>query len=423
VSKRVVKLPTKGFNKQGFDKSIPQEQESIYISEPKKIDEITANQSSGVIPRFGSDSLPLLFWKKQADGTIIGCSIDEGELRRRLAATIPELYSPVRILTILDQNGRPIITPGENKARDWRKPFVALEISSFLPRWEVAAYLTDPNMVRSQVMTVTTLLWALVFVMFVSILGGGTMVLRSLYGEINLAQQKTTFAANVSHELKTPLTSIRMFAEMLKEKRQPDETKQQKYFDIMVSETERLTRLINNVLDFSRKDQGKKHYNMATLDLVSLCRQIFENQRVRLEENGFKTNFTAPSSTLLVCADEEAIKQVMINIITNAEKYSADRKEIEIAVFSNLGFVCVDIKDRGIGISSSDAKKIFEPFYRVDDRLTAKTRGTGLGLTIAKQIIEDHQGSIFYFSHAGGGSIFEIRLPVMNYSGLRPGVS
>ena len=202
-----------------------------------------------------------------------------------------------------------------------------------------------------------------------------------------------------------------MFAEMLKEGRQPEETKKQEYFDIMVSETERLTRLINNVLDFSRKGKGKKKYNMHRLNIVDLCRDVFESQKIRLEHCGFKVSFTAKLNQASVDADPEAIKQVMINIITNAEKYSADVKKIEIELAFDDKFVCINIKDRGIGIAGPHANKIFEEFYRADDSLTSKTRGTGLGLTIAKQIIQDHGGDVVYFPRDGGGSVFEIKLP------------
>ena len=218
--------------------------------------------------------------------------------------------------------------------------------------------------------------------------------------------------ANVSHELKTPLTSIRMFAEMLREGRQPDPAKQRRYLDIMASETERLTRLINNVLDFSRMEQGKKRYSMKACDVVALCWEAVESQRARLENNGFLLAFSAGGDQLPVRADEEAIKQVLVNILSNAEKYSAQVKEIQVDVTRRANLAVISISDRGIGIPPEHAEKIFGEFYRVDDALTSRVRGTGLGLTIARRIVRDHGGDIEYIRREGGGSTFQIALPV-----------
>ncbi|OQX79440.1 MAG: hypothetical protein B6D56_07080 [Candidatus Omnitrophica bacterium 4484_70.1] len=389
------------------------EQKSLYVSEPLKFSEIIANKDSGIIPRFINDKLNLLFWKKdEKNGGIIGCVINQRGFRERILSVLPEIYSSVRILTILDENGIPLVTPDDGKTRDWRRPFVAREISELLPRWEIAAYLTDPHIVSAKAQFIGWVMCTLIFILFISIITGGVLILRSLHSEITLAQQKTTFVANVSHELKTPLTSIRMFAEMLKEKRQPDEEKQRKYFNIMVSETERLTRLINNVLDFSRMEQGKKRYNMKKINIVSLCREIVEHHRERLEQNGFTVNFTTNIERLTIYADEEALKQVMLNLLSNAEKYSPDEKKIDVEISKEEKFVFIEIKDRGIGIPERESKKIFKEFYRVDDALTSKVRGTGLGLTIARKIIQDNGGDILYFPHYGGGSIFQIKLPI-----------
>jgi signal transduction histidine kinase len=228
---------------------------------------------------------------------------------------------------------------------------------------------------------------------------------------MNLARQKTTFVANVSHELKTPLTSIRLFAEMLKEGRQPDPARRQKYLNLMVAETERLTRLINNVLDFSKMEKGKKQYNKADLDAVLLVRDLLESQRVRFEHNGFTIGYSGNTGQAFIDGDEEALKQALLNLLSNAEKYSGERRDIRIDIEETGEAVLILVKDRGPGIPPGDAKKIFKEFYRGDDSLTARVKGSGLGLSIARKIIDDHNGNIQYFSRDGGGSIFQIQLP------------
>jgi len=199
---------------------------------------------------------------------------------------------------------------------------VAWEIHETLPRWEAAAYLTDPGLIPSQARFRSGVLWALVSILFVSIAAGGTLVLATLHGEMTLARQKTSFVAGVSHELKTPLTSIRMFAEMLKEGRQPDRKKRAQYLELMLSETERLSRLIGNVLDFSRLEQGQRSYRKRRLDAVALCSTLVESRRLRLEQKGFALSVRLPEAALAVEADEEALKQVLLNLLSNAENYS-----------------------------------------------------------------------------------------------------
>ncbi len=405
VFKRKVVLKSKELKNK---EEIPQE--SMFISEPLTFSQITSKGEFGIIPRLVNEKLKLIFWKKQSNGNIAGCVIDEINFKKKIVGMLPDIYTPVRILTLLDETGNPLITPQDNQERDWRRPFVAREISEKLPHWESAAYLTDSNVISSKARVFVFTMWILIIILFVLIVGGGIVVLRSLHSEITLAQQKTTFVANVSHELKTPLTSIRMFAEMLKEKLQPDPEKREKYFNLMVSETERLTRLINNVLDFSKRGQGKKRYNIKQLEIVSLYKEIIEIQRVRLEHNGFEVNFVDEGIRILVNADEESIKQAVLNLISNAEKYSADTKKIDFEIDIEDKDIIFKIKDRGVGIAPNQVKKVFDEFYRVDDTLTSKVSGTGLGLTIAKRIIQDLGGDIIYKSREGGGSIFQIRL-------------
>jgi signal transduction histidine kinase len=385
----------------------------MFIAQPLSFSQIVARGTSGIIPRIIRGRLQLLYWQKASNGNIVGCLINSSELRERIIGALPGIYSTVRILTVLDERGEPLIIPPGQPDRNWRRPFVAEEISETLPRWEIAAYLTDPDIISSQARVATSVMWILILILFASILAGGTLVLRSARDEMRLARQKTTFVANVSHELKTPLTSIRLFAEMLRDGRQRDEEKRKHYLDIMTAETERLTRLINNVLDFARTERGEKRYTMRRCDVVEICAGVVDSQRARLENNGFEVVFTTHIGALAVTADEEAIKQAIVNLLSNAEKYSTDTKQIQIEVRRDDGNAVISISDRGVGIPSGEAEHIFDEFYRVDDTLTSKVKGAGLGLTIARRILRDHGGNIRYLSREGGGSTFEIVLPAI----------
>jgi len=385
--------------------------ESIYISEPKRFSEVTAGKDGGLIPRFIGDKLTLLFWKRQASGRIVGCVVEDAAAKSRLLGRLPAVYSPARILTVLDENGRPLVTPEGQGKRDWRRPLLAREVSEILPRWEAAAYPADPGALASQARSTRLLMGLLIAGMFVVIAASGTVILNTLRSEMVLARQKTTFVTNVSHELKTPLTSIRMFSEMLKEGRQPDVEKQRTYLGLMVSETERLTRLINNVLDFSKMEKGKRTYSKSRLDVGVLAEAVVENERVRLEHDGFSVAFTNAAGPSVVEADEEALRQALLNLLSNAEKYSAASKSVEVEVWKTDGFIRIDVRDRGIGIPPSEAGKIFKEFYRVDQSLTARVPGSGLGLSIARRIARDHGGDIEYRPRDAGGSVFRFILP------------
>ncbi|MBN2198471.1 MAG: hypothetical protein JW747_01325 [Candidatus Aminicenantes bacterium] len=393
------------------ERKAPGRRESIFISEAMTFSRIIAGRESGLIARFLGEELFLFFWKRAADGAILGCVLDPPALRSRLTGLLPETYTPSRILTVLDERGRPLYRPEEEKGRDWRRPFASREVSELLPRWEAAAYLTDPDLIRSRAGFRALVLWILVLTFLVSILAGGTWTLNTFRREIELARNKTTFVTNVSHELKTPLTSIRMFAEMLKEGRPADPGKREQYLGLMVSETDRLTRLVNNVLDFSRMEKGKKTYAPKLVDAGRLVGEIAAGQRPRLEHQGFRLDVRVPDGSVLVRADEEALKQAVLNLLSNAENYSDATREIEIEATAAAEEVFIRVSDRGIGVPRQHAKKIFQEFYRADDSLTARTKGTGLGLTIARRLVRDQGGDLVYAARPGGGSLFEIRLP------------
>ncbi len=385
--------------------------ESIYISEPRRFSQIAAGREAGLIPRFIEERLGWLFWKRLDSGRIVGCLLEDGAAKADLLRGLPDVDSPARILTVLDENGRPLLQPAGEAERDWRRPAAAREISELLPRWEAAAYPADPGALASRARTTRWLTIAVVLALASLIAAGGSLVLSTVRSEMALARQKTTFVANVSHELKTPLTSIRMFSEMLKDGRQPDPAKQKSYLGLMAAETERLTRLINNVLDFSRMEKGRRTYDRRRFDLGILAGAVVESERTRLEPAGFQVAFRDATGGAFVEADEEAVKQAILNLLSNAEKYAGAVKSIEVEARRESGRIFVEVLDRGPGVPAAERERIFKEFYRVDRALTAPVRGSGLGLTIARRLLRDLGGDVVCLPRAGGGSLFRIILP------------
>ncbi|HTZ50969.1 MAG TPA: ATP-binding protein [Spirochaetia bacterium] len=395
---------------------------SQFVRTSQLLSQIASRGEYGIIPRFIGEKLVFLFWERLKDGRIAGCQVADAAFRSRIAGVLESTWTPVRILTLLDENGSPLAAPPGSEGRDWRRPFVAREISESLPRWEAAAYLTRPDSIASQARSSSLVIWVLVMILFVSVAGGGTMVLSSVYAGMRTAQQKATFVTNVSHELKTPLTSISLFVDLLRRKGPLAPAKREQYLSLMASETERLTRLINNVLDFSR-DKGSRRYAMRSVDAAEVAAQIVESQRVRLEGKGFQLTLHPAAGesggdprghpTLGVHADPEAVKQVLLNLLSNAEKYSKDRKEIAVEVARDAAAVTLSVSDRGIGVPEKERERIFREFYRVDDSLSSGVQGTGLGLSIARRIARDHGGDITCEARPGGGSRFTVRLPAV----------
>ena len=159
-------------------------------------------------------------------------------------------------------------------------------------------------------------------------------------------------------------------------------------------------------------ERGTKRYTRSQVDAVHACRKVIDGQRMRLERDGFTVAFTEGGEGVIVHADEESLAQAVLNLVSNAEKYSPTVKEIEVEVSSRAGWAEIHVRDRGVGVPDALREKIFQEFYRVDDSLTSRVKGTGLGLTIARRIIRDHGGDISCAPRPGGGSDFTIRLPL-----------
>lgn len=387
------------------------DERSGFVSRGRTFAEISSGVSGGLLPRLTDDGLEILFWMKKS-GKIVGCTIDMDVLRDRIAGAIPEMLNELRILTVLDETGSPIVAPETESAPDWRRPFVAREISSELPRWEVGAWLVDPGLMTSRAEYAQRTVWVLVAAFFVLLVIGSLALIRAVFAEMRIARQKTTFVANVSHELKTPLTSIRLFAELLLSGRQSDEAKRVEYLRTMVSETERLSNLVDNVLAFSRRDGGNdKKFRMEPLMLGEITRDTCAQMEPYLKRRGFALKLEC-TDNLPVQGDREALRQVLMNIMSNAEKYSGDVREIDILCGSRDSTAFVAVADRGVGVTKKAARKIFNEFYRADDSLSAMRSGAGLGLSIARGIARVHGGDVTYEPRRGGGSIFKLTLPL-----------
>lgn len=252
----------------------------------------------------------------------------------------------------------------------------------------------------------------LVVALAVLLLLGVAFVYRNVSKEIELAQLKSDFVSNVSHELRTPLSLIRMFAETLEMGRVPTEEKRLEYYRIIGLETTRLTRLINNILNFSRMEAGKKTYHFQPLQVNDVVEDILHLYAYKLRSKGFEVEQNLGEDLPLIEGDTEAIAEALINLIDNAIKYSPEEKHVTLTTVREGEQVNVMVKDRGMGIAPEDQKKIFDKFYRVSSALVHDTKGTGLGLALIKHIMDAHKGSVRVASKIGKGSQFTLTFPI-----------
>jgi len=296
------------------------------------------------------------------------------------------------------------------------KDFDLKEVQLEKPLWMIPDYTLGISLVGKTIQDLVKERAAtniiLIIILAVVLLIGVYIVYRNVKKEVELAQIKADFVSNVSHELRTPLALISMFAETLEMDRVKTEEKKKEYYQIISQETNRLGKIVNTILNFSKTEAGKRKYNFIEADINEITEQVYNNYNFHLHNKGFEFHFKKSDNLPSVKFDAEAISEAIINLIDNAVKYSSDRKEVNIKTGSLNGFVFLEVSDKGIGIKEEDQKKIFDKFYRVPTGSIHNVKGTGLGLSLVKHIVDAHNGKITVTSKSNEGSSFKILLPV-----------
>jgi signal transduction histidine kinase len=241
---------------------------------------------------------------------------------------------------------------------------------------------------------------------------GAYILWRDIRRDVRMAEMRSQFVSSVSHELKTPLTSIRMFAETLRLGRSKDKKAQEEYLDTIVNESQRLTRLLNNVLDFSKIEQGKRTYRLEPASLEGIIQSVARTMEYPLGQQGFKIDVSVEKDIPDVPVDRDAMEQALLNLLHNAMKYSGESREIGLDLFKKAGYAVMQVIDHGIGIPPQEQKKIFEKFYRGSSSENERIAGTGLGLALVLHIVQSHGGKLELESEPGKGSTFSIVLPL-----------
>jgi signal transduction histidine kinase len=350
---------------------------------------------------------------------LLGLQIDLPQLSQRLFPAILRNLKVSEQVSLAILNEKDAYVIGATKPA--HQPIAMQTLAAPFDFWQVAVYLNEPPSASRQVdFRKTVGLW-LISLLLLSILLGAYIFIRRARREAHISQMKSTFVSNASHELRTPLASIKMLVELLEMQlagRSPAPLENFKsraghYLSIIRRECDRLGRLIENVLDFSKIERGVKPYHFEYEDPAAVLSLAVESFRPHAEAQGFVLEMEMAAALPEIRLDADAISQVMLNLLSNAVKYSDEVKEIRVRVYRDDGRLVVEVADRGIGIPAAEIPKIFEDFYRVDQRLSSqKQGGMGLGLTLARQIVRAHGGDIAVKSEAGKGSTFAFALPI-----------
>ncbi len=367
----------------------------------------------GWIPWFEENRLHILGWtQKTPDSPVYGLELELMALLSRMTPEFSEISENRTIYALMDGSGRILSQSIGSPLDPQDKPDIAVSLSPHLPHWQVGVFFTDRLTAEASRGGLFLLSSLLLGIFIVAILSGGGLLTWQALRNLKDARQKTSFVSNVSHELKTPLTSIMMYAELLLEGRVAGREKKDHYLKVIVDESRRLTRLVNNVLDFSRLEQKKKTYNHRRIDIGRYLVEMVKLHRVRLQEVSMNLELEAEQGLFFSEIDRDAIDQVMTNLIDNAIKYAGRGGYLGITLSTGKGMHIIRVEDRGPGIPADFQNRLFGKFQRADNSLTTSKPGSGLGLSIARQLVRDHGGDIRFEPAAGHGSCFIISLPM-----------
>lgn len=369
------------------------------------------NQEGGFIPWFSDNSFTPLIWaQSQTDPTrIVGFELENTMIAARLLPLFPSRLPPYFRLELTDAGNRVLHAVGGDPESAAEPVLVMPFPELLLPNAQLRAYLLEAHLPLS----VSGWGWVLgLTALLLVLLGAGGLAAALMLRELHNARRKTNFVSRVSHELRTPLTGICLYSELLRDHPELTPEKHRRYLEYITAESERLSRLIGNILDFGRLSERRKHYRPEKIVLSGLLNHALEVYAELAAQAGmeFLLEIAPGNRELTAMIDRDSLLQVLYNLFDNALKYAADGRQVMVTLARENGRTAIHVRDYGPGIPSRSRRKVFREFYRVDDRLCAATGGCGLGLAIARTLLRD-QGGDLELRPARPGCDFVIILP------------
>lgn len=368
---------------------------------------------------FRSDgSLHQIAWQtrddKKSPSRVVGYIIRNGTLDVLLQDALSEPQEGENIRTVLLDNESRIVYPEQpaGSATLLTAPFSRL--GDLLPGHHLALVAMGENPLERIAARSLLIYYILLGSVIVFILLGVVLMFRDISREERLSEMKSEFIANVSHEIKTPIATIRTLAENLTEGWVTDPDKQREYYRLLAREGERLSHLVENILDFSRIEAKRKTYHREMVPVVEFVQKAIDRFNLQVEGQGVQLETTLAPNLPRVQADAAAMEQALMNLLDNAAKYSKIGKRIKLSAETEKDHVTIKVVDYGIGIEAKEIPKLFDKFYRIESSIGRTIPGSGIGLTLVKEIIEAHGGHIDVESEVGEGSTFIVIIPMNN---------
>jgi signal transduction histidine kinase len=370
-------------------------------------------QSYGWHTWFWGEGLHLIFWLRQPSGHIVGAEIERAAIMADVIGKLPAAdYSrtplPEGRIVLANAQHVPLYQWGAFVPPEKASPTVALTLPAPLSAWSFRYY-TPANGIaaslgRSAIFNILTGLSALTL----SLVALAAYFYRESSRDMREASRRVTFVNQVSHELKTPLTNIRMYAELLESRMPQDDERTRSYVGILVSESQRLSRLITNVLTFASHRRGKLRLHPQTAVVDDIIASVVTSFAPTLETMGIKVILEGEAGRR-VELDVDLLEQILGNLINNVEKYATDATELRITCRQDAAMTTIVVTDNGAGIPAAQRDSVFQPFVRLSNKLTDGISGTGIGLTIARQLAILHGGNLALLPQ-NGGAAFELTL-------------
>jgi two-component system phosphate regulon sensor histidine kinase PhoR len=364
---------------------------------------------------YANQSYLVSYWQKSWEGRRY-LVVAWHDIGRIVKYALPNLYldspgTPGSRVNVVDEEGRIIFGPPLRTGQFT----VGVRFPTTLYNWRLQVSPTASEELASRVQNRRLLELVMVVMSCVVIVAGVATILVAAERERRISALKSDFVANVSHELKTPLALVRMFGEMLQSGRVASEAKRQEYLDIIVNESERLSNLIENVLDFAKVERGRESYEFAEGDVGEAVVKATNVYRYRAEREGVELAVDIGKSLPLAKIDDRAVQLAVINLLDNALKYAPGGAVIAVRATHDQGDIAIRVVDKGPGVQPEDRQRIFERFVRgptLDDT-RPPVRGSGIGLALVKHIAESHGGRAWVESVPGQGATFIFTIPVL----------
>ena len=380
--------------------------------------DLASRRTEGWVSWYWQDGLHLLFWRRAADGAVIGAEVDRVVLLSRLLAALPERTPvPGRVL-IVDAKADVVHGWGRYQPAPDARPNSQRNLAYPLDAWRLQ-YFADPRAARDVYGgSIHLAAWLGVSAVTLALLLVAGWLWRTSTRAMREARQRVNFVTQVSHELKTPLANIRLYAELLEEdldEAQTEDPGPVRRLGVILSESQRLSRLIGNILTFTKQQRSQRsRANLSSVSVNDAVQATLEQFRPALEARGLHPELDLGARTPAF-AEADGLEQVLANLVGNVEKYAASGGWLKVSTETTPTATLISVEDRGPGIPRRQTERIFEPFYRLSDRIDEGVSGTGIGLSIARALVEGWGGTLRHAVPEGGiGARFVIQLTTSN---------